>query len=183
MATSRKRKPFKPLHEQLLKQAAHLATKDKRGNPPQASLRRAISTAYYAVFHLLVHAAATNFARGPERKKLRNLLSRTFDHGEMKATCDWYCGSPFPQSVTGIWPVLIPPPKSRAGAPPPSPIPNDLKLVAEAFRELQAKRHKADYAVDKRFTRTQAIDEVHRAEAAFAAWKNRCARIRWQGYF
>lgn len=92
----------KPLHEQLLEQAAHLARKDRRGNPPQASLRRAISTAYYAIFHLLIHAAATNFARKPERTKLRNLLSRTFDHGEMKTACDWFCGGSFPQCVTGI---------------------------------------------------------------------------------
>jgi uncharacterized protein (UPF0332 family) len=161
-----------PLHEQLLQQAAHLATKDKRGNPPQASLRRAISTAYYAVFHLLIHAAATGFARGPERIKLRNLLSRTFDHGEMKSACDWFCAISFPQCVTGIWPVLVP--RSTSGSTPRRPIPSDLHQVADAFRQLQAKRHKADYAVNKRFTRTEAIEEVNRATDAFAAW----ARIR-----
>lgn len=43
------------LHEQLLSQAEHLARKDRTPNPPQASLRRAVSAAYYALFHLLVH--------------------------------------------------------------------------------------------------------------------------------
>lgn len=37
------------LHADLLKQARHLATKERR-RPSQASLRRAISAAYYALF-------------------------------------------------------------------------------------------------------------------------------------
>ena len=38
----------------------------------QASLRRAVSTAYYAIFHLLISEATSNWAR-PE---LRNQLGR-----------------------------------------------------------------------------------------------------------
>ena len=44
------------MHEDLLKQAARLATLDVK-KPKQANLRRAISSAYYAVFHLLVDEA------------------------------------------------------------------------------------------------------------------------------
>ena len=40
------------LPEDLLEQAVHLATLDAR-RPKQANLRRAVSTAYYALFHLL----------------------------------------------------------------------------------------------------------------------------------
>jgi len=35
----------------LLEQAKHLAIREKK-RPRQASLRRAVSTAYYALFHL-----------------------------------------------------------------------------------------------------------------------------------
>jgi hypothetical protein len=43
------------LHDQLLAQAWLLAKKEPK-RPLQASLRRAVSAAYYAVFHLLVDA-------------------------------------------------------------------------------------------------------------------------------
>ena len=44
------------LHADLLKQARHLSTKEP-SRPSQASLRRAISAAYYALFHRLVDEA------------------------------------------------------------------------------------------------------------------------------
>ncbi len=44
------------LHDDLLEQAKHLANREPR-RPKQASLRRAISAAYYALFHLLVDEA------------------------------------------------------------------------------------------------------------------------------
>jgi uncharacterized protein (UPF0332 family) len=39
--------------DDLLEQALHLANRERKG-PRQASLRRAVSTAYYALFHLLI---------------------------------------------------------------------------------------------------------------------------------
>jgi hypothetical protein len=44
------------VHEDLLEQAVRLAMLDVR-RPKQANLRRAVSSAYYAVFHLLVDEA------------------------------------------------------------------------------------------------------------------------------
>ena len=41
------------LPEGLLEQAQHLVKREPK-RPKQASLRRAISTAYYALFHLLI---------------------------------------------------------------------------------------------------------------------------------
>ena len=52
--------------------------------PDQASLRRAVSTAYYALFHLLIAEATANWAR-PE---LRAVLARSFDHGPMKTASE-----------------------------------------------------------------------------------------------
>jgi hypothetical protein len=63
----------------LLEQAYHLANLES-GEPKQASLRRAVSTAYYALFHLLIDEAVGNW--GVARQ--RSILARTFDHGKMK---------------------------------------------------------------------------------------------------
>lgn len=48
--------------DDLLTQAYHLANKERK-NPKQASLRRAVSTAYYALFHLLIDEAVGNWGR------------------------------------------------------------------------------------------------------------------------
>ncbi len=45
-----------PLAQDLLEQARHLANREPK-RPKQASLRRAVSRAYYALFHLLTAAA------------------------------------------------------------------------------------------------------------------------------
>lgn len=45
------------LAQDLLRQANHLATYEG-ANPSQAALRRSVSTAYYALFHLPVEDAA-----------------------------------------------------------------------------------------------------------------------------
>jgi len=42
----------------------------------QATLRRAVSTAYYALFHLLIEAACKNWAQPQQRGN----LARQFDH-------------------------------------------------------------------------------------------------------
>src|SRR2546422_11077721 len=48
------------LHDDLLALARRTLERDAgRGRPRQASLRRTISTAYYALFHLLVHEATS----------------------------------------------------------------------------------------------------------------------------
>jgi len=47
--------------DDLLEQAYHLARRERK-NPTQASLRRAVSTAYYALFHLLIDEAVGNWA-------------------------------------------------------------------------------------------------------------------------
>ncbi len=61
-----------------------LAATSEPGRPDPARLRRSISTAYYALFSLLVEAGAAALAgTGPQSKELRALLARTFQHSEM----------------------------------------------------------------------------------------------------
>lgn len=55
----------------------------------EAQLRRAISTAYYAVFHLVIYEVCQfMFGNGRARDKaLRDYTSRTFAHEELVALC------------------------------------------------------------------------------------------------
>ena len=71
------------LPRDLLAQARLLATKES-SRPKQARLRRAVSAAYYALFHLLVSDAVRRLLAGSDREALRNCLSRAFDHAVMK---------------------------------------------------------------------------------------------------
>ena len=73
--------------EDLLEQAQHLAQREPK-RPKQASLRRAVSTAYYALFHRVLRAAAERFmGAGQQATAGYALLYRSFDHGYMKETC------------------------------------------------------------------------------------------------
>jgi hypothetical protein len=72
-----------PFADQLLEQARHLANREKT-RPRQASLRRAVSTAYYALFHLLISEATSNWKRADQR----HALARAFDHGKMRSASD-----------------------------------------------------------------------------------------------
>ncbi|HTX37316.1 MAG TPA: hypothetical protein VME43_19950, partial [Bryobacteraceae bacterium] len=71
-----------PYHDDLLAQAGHLAQLD-RTRPKQVNLRRAISAAYYAMFHLLISSAVNNWRIERQRAD----LGRAFQHGTMKGAC------------------------------------------------------------------------------------------------
>lgn len=144
----------------LLLQARHLATKE-RLRPQQASLRRAVSSAYYALFHLLVTDASKLLAGND--KRLAKLIARSFVHGEMNAACEVF-------TPRGNPPVVRPPAIVDAifGA---LTVPAELTRVAQAFRDLQTSRHDADYSTHLTWTRTEALSEVERAEDAFRDWE------------
>jgi uncharacterized protein (UPF0332 family) len=67
------------LADDLLEQAQHLATREPK-RPRQASLRRAISTADYSLFHLLIAATILNWKHPHQRAH----VAREFDHRSMK---------------------------------------------------------------------------------------------------
>ncbi len=80
------------MHEDLFSQAYALAKLDAL-KPKQANLRRAVSSAYYGVFHYLVHEACcvqigTQHAQAP----YRNALGRGFAHAIMKDACTSFGG-------------------------------------------------------------------------------------------
>jgi hypothetical protein len=121
------------LHSDLLRQARQPAHLEPR-RPRQASLRRAVSTAYYALFHLLIHEATTTLIAAPV---VRGRFSRAFDHGDMKAASkDFATATTAKQLAKLTGGVAIPP---------------DLQTVANTFVDLQEARHEADYLYWNRF--------------------------------
>ena len=57
-----------PNPDHLLDQADRLITSQGRGAPRQADLRRAISTAYYSVFHAIVTNATDDLVGSTQRQ-------------------------------------------------------------------------------------------------------------------
>ena len=97
-------------HDDLLEQAIELVHKEPQ-NPKQASLRRAVSTAYYALFHLLISEAVANW----DKQNLRTALGRAFDHATMKSASNRILDSRlFP--FTGEDPLVVTNLKSIAAA-------------------------------------------------------------------
>jgi hypothetical protein len=134
--------------EDLLKQAFLLLNKESR-NPTQASLRRSVSTAYYALFHLLIQEASANWSRADTR----DYLARAFEHRTMKQACTWAENATYD-------PPIAPQVVAR------------LRSVARAFRELQLQRHLADYSNATRWDRIKASSKVNQAKTAFNDWKS-----------
>jgi hypothetical protein len=71
--------------------------------PKDASIRRAISTAYYALFHFLLdEATGILVGEGPNDEAMRHILSRCFVHGRMWAACENFQGSPRTSPPSGL---------------------------------------------------------------------------------
>jgi hypothetical protein len=142
-----------PLAAELLAQAHILATTDS-GIPSQANLRRAVSSAYYAVFHLLISEAVTVLIPAQPRA-LRNRVTRSFQHAEMQKIClALASGNLFEKFGTLFG----------------NGISVDLRTVVVRFSVLQQARHTADYDVGEVFTRSVALAHVDDARLAFASW-------------
>ncbi len=61
-------------HDELLQLAADLVGKN---GATQADLRRGVSTAYYALFHLLVSETTLNWSRDSSRDALGRMFDRS----------------------------------------------------------------------------------------------------------
>jgi len=118
--------------------------------PQQAFFRRSISTAYYALFHLLVQEAVQCWTGSATA---RFSLERRFEHKTMKDVSNAVLRS----SWRG-WSV-------------PSPVvPRELEAVAKVFVKLQEARQQADYDNAKTWESTGVEAHVADAQLAFANW-------------
>ena len=125
------------------------------GAPIEADLRRGVSTAYYALFPLLVHEATTQLVA---IAALRPRVARSFDHRVMRTVCQDYNNAP--PNAAG---VLV----TAAG----QVVPPQIQEIASHFIELQKMRNQADYDTGIGLTHAEADIAVLRAEAAFLDWQ------------
>lgn len=115
-------------------------------------LRRALSSAYYGLFHRLTTAGSMPFSVGGE--PLRSQAARALSHSAMRKVCDAYTRSParpFPPGLEHL-----------------SPSPPDKRLIgiALAFTRLQEGRHAADYDLSVIIEAAYATNLVSLAETA-----------------
>jgi hypothetical protein len=139
------------LHHDLLEQARYLAFREPK-KPRQASLRRAVSAAYYALFHMLLHETTMRlFPNSPPQ--LRHRAKRAIAHGPAKDACKRFASGGGIQGLTAL------------------PVETELRKIAKAFAELQEARHKADYDLSETFDRVQVDAYIYQVEDAMTDWK------------
>ena len=115
--------------------------------PRQAELKRAISTACYALFQALARDAA-NLLVGSDTKhpdKAWVHVYRSLQHGDARNACEAIRNSGLPASITAC---------------------------AKAFITLQLMRHDADYDPEFRASRGDASDAIEMAEKAITSLKS-----------
>ena len=141
------------MHRDLLIQALELARRDP-GKPRQVNLRRAVSSAYYALFHALIDQACRLMigARHSEAP-FRHVLGRAFAHGTMKQACTAFAGGTLKASVA-------------KGLPATFSVPRAIRILAQVFIDMQDQRHLADYDRTERFYRSDVLALIDQAETA-----------------
>lgn len=120
----------------------------------QANIRRAISTAYYALFHLLIAEATLNWAR----LELRPVLARFFDHGPMNSA------SINKESDLNTYFKANPPDGPERN------VADHLHTVAKTFVQAQQRRIDADYNLIKDIDETEMLTQLETVSAAFKSW-------------
>ena len=95
----------------------------RRAGHAEANFRRAISTAYYAMFHCLAGVAANLFI-GRKRSPAWHRVHRALEHGKIRVACE---------NKKAM---------AEFGFPP------EIHDFAKMFVELQKMRQRADYALD-----------------------------------
>jgi hypothetical protein len=144
--------------DHLLEQAERLAAPVSSGAPRQVDLRRAVSGAYYGVFHAILGAAADAFV-GAARRTTPGyaLVYRSIDHRSIRQLCQELAKS-------------APSPRVARYAPD-GGFGDDLRAFAQAFLELQEDRHAADYDPAIRLRTANAMLAVETARGCLDRFK------------
>ena len=135
----------------LLETARRLA-QPGAAQPTQADLRRAIGTAYYALFHCLAAAAADLLTTSSSHSPEWHQVYRALDHGKARSACQ--------QQRT-----------MRA-------FPMEIQRFARAFIESQKARQKADYAFEGVYFQREVLVIIDTAEDAIDRFEQADVRHR-----
>ena len=135
--------------EGFIKDARSLLQQTGGGRPSQSSLRRAVSTAYYAMFHALAQNGADMLVGA--RPEFRTSPSwqnvyRSLEHaGAKKLFLHWTVMAHFPAAI---------------------------QEFGDTFVEMQGNRHEADYNPHARFAKPFVMSAIDNVERVIAGFKN-----------
>jgi hypothetical protein len=155
--------------ERLLSHARQLAERTADTTSPRSvHARRAISAAYYALFHrVCINVTWAVVPGGSDH--VRWAFCRTFDHGPIESVAKWVLGQHRP-------------PKSIAGLVDVAERNEPIRTVAERFVLLKQWRHDADYNHLIVFGRANALDAVRESRAAIDAVNDVYGETPWQAF-
>jgi hypothetical protein len=147
-----------PNPEHLLDQAQSLIDQRRSGPSRQVDLRRAISSAYYGVFHaVLITVAYMVVGRSRRASPQYALAYRGIDHKDIRELCMISCRST--------------PPARYAAFVPPDGFGADIQDFAEDLTDLQQQRHAADYDPRLRVDLSDAVVALATARRAMRCWE------------
>ncbi len=129
----------------LIASAKTLCSTNGHGKPRQTDLRRAVSTAYYAVFHALARACADALVGKTKVKRPNKAwveVYRGLGHGAARNACSAATNIGFPQ---------------------------EIKEFSNAFERLQSARHAADYDPMIRLNKVETLGFITLAEDSINA--------------
>jgi len=117
------------------------------GKPSQVNLRRATSSAYYALFHRLARSCADLLVGGEGATKSKHAWRQTYralNHGAAATACRH--------------PIL-------------AKFPKDIEDFGNAFVSMQDKRHLADYDPHEKFTKSEVLNDIALVENAIRGFE------------
>lgn len=133
----------------------------------EADRRRAISAAYYALFHQLIADATELFAGASTtdtlQQNLASQIGRMISHSEVRNNADTFINSKGKYNLKKFVLELL-----NETSP---TVPSALDSVATTFGKLQDDREKADYVPSATHDSTDAIASVEAAARAVEDWK------------
>ena len=145
--------------DHFFEQAEKLAAAPQAGAPRQVDLRRAISSAYYGIFHFVSAELADEVVGSSKRNTPHyGLVYRSINHQPLKDICNDLAKQTPPQRYVPYLP--------NGGIGP------SIQAFATALVELQEKRHRADYNPTARFRTRDALLAVTTGRRAIARFSN-----------
>jgi hypothetical protein len=151
--------------QHLFEQAERLVEPPPAGPPRQVDVRRAISSAYYGVFHAALAAAADEFIGATVRSDPRyGLVYRSVDHKALAEVC------------TEVGRARRSPRYARYS--PQHGFGDDIQVFSSIVLDLQEKRHAANYDPMMRVTTADAKLAVSIGRTALERFRNASAANR-----
>ena len=133
----------------IARQLASGAVGGNRGRPRQAELRRAISAAYYALFHALAFCCADRLAgstRSNRSESAWRQAYRALEHGHARNQCD-------SQSAMSVFPP-------------------EIQYFGRRFVFMQGQRQLAEYSPSASFSRGWVVQAINETEDAIDAFES-----------